>query len=354
MRCAKNNLACKYIDGVLVKQSSRKGKAIAISNTPRLGRALWPGARAPAVLTTKSSEIRHTEHDLFLIHHFTEFAAQDLEGPEYGGIYSIQGLILAKEYPFLMHAMIAVAACHLQYLDMDARRYRLPEAFHAQLASQGLRLAVHSISGPKEADSILTAAMLLNALVFYATDDREEQPMIIRQPQWDWLRIQIGITDLLMRTKPFHPKSIWLPLFLATTNIEISEPPQNDLDSCLATFCNVENLSSADSNPYFDFVERLAPVVARDPSPKYSRLYINAVGGISTSFIDMLEKNDTRALLLFAHWSALMCSIDSWWCVRRMRRECWLACNILYHLLDQRHLGLLERPARVCGFLLSS
>jgi hypothetical protein len=338
-----------------VKQSSRKGKAIAVSNTPHLGRALWPGARAPAVLTAKPSEIRHTEHDLFLIHHFIQVAAQDIEGPEYGGIYSVQGLIVAKEYPFLMHAMIAIAACHLQYLDMDARRYRLPEAFHAQLASQGLRAAVYSINCPKEADSVLTAAMLLNALVFCAADYREEQPTtIIKQPQWDWLRIQIGITDLLIRTKLFRPNSIWLPLFLASTNIEIRELPQNDLDSRLSTFCNIGDLSSSDNNPYFDFVERLAPVVTRDPSPKYSRLYINAVGGISTPFIDLLEKRDTKALLLFAHWTALMCSIDSWWCARRMKRECWLACNTLYHRLGQRDLGLLERPARICGFLLSS
>jgi len=257
-----------------------------------------------------------------------------------------------------MHAMIAVAACHIQHLGIDAQLYRLPEAFHARLASQGLRNAVGSIDGPKEADSVLTAAMLLNGLTFCAADYRDE---LIEangwtgKPRYDWLRIQIGLIDLLMRTRPFRSTSIWLPIFAASTKTRIIGPPTNNLDTRLAEFCGINNLRSSQNtnNPYFDFIEKLAPAVVQDPHPRYVQLYINVVGGISSHFIDLLEEQDAKARLLFAHWAALMCSIESWWCKRRTTRECWMACNILQRKLKGRDQELLERPAQACGFALN-
>lgn len=319
--------------------------------------ALLPIAKSPPVLT-HTLDVQHTEYDLFLIHHFMCSTVPSFDAGKHSGVYTNQALDIAKEYPFLMHTMIALAACHLQHLGVDARQYRRAEALHCHFASQGLRVAVsRPIRGARDSDAILTTSMLLNTLTFCAAEYREEEGMSIgtgTEPRYEWLRIQIGLTGLLTETTPFHPDSIWMFLFVATQLFQFTEPPQNDLDRKLAEFCGIDESSTSDNNVYFDLVERLGPIVVRQPSVMYKIMYLNAIGGVSSKFVDLLEAKETKALLLFAHLLSLLCSIDQWWCVKRTKRECWKMCSILSNRLDADQLYLLKRPADTCGFLLDS
>jgi hypothetical protein len=345
--CEIKQINCLYNN---TKQPRRVGIAVPVSDTLALQPSLWPGPRSPAVLTSASSEISYTKYDLYLIDHFVKRASRHFELPEMPGIYAVQALDLAKQYPYLMHAMIAIAACHLQHVGIDARCYRLPEAFHCQMATRGLRDAVSSIDGVKHSDAVLTTSMLLNPLTFCVADYRDDEAATDSTLRWDWLRIQIGITDLLYRTKPFHPESMWLPMFISQHQIRITELPQNDLDIRLARFCNITPDSTNQNNPYFDFWEQLAPVVTRTPGLQYIRLYINAVGGITHTLIGLMEERDERALLLFAHWAGLMCKVGLWWSDRRVRRACRVICSILERTLVGTDRELLNRPAEACGF----
>jgi hypothetical protein len=305
------------------------------------------------VLTANYKEIQVTEHDLYLIHHFTQWTVHSFQSPESAAVYSNQGLSLANRFPYVMHAMIAVTACNLQHMGIDARQYRLPEAFHFYLACRGLRKAVATINGPKESDAVLTASMLLNALTFCAADYRDEPPFSTlghQGPRWDWLRVQIGLTQLLAQTSPYRPQSIWNFTFQATDNLEITEPPRNNLGEQLAHFCGLDGNSKPEESPYLEPVRLLTPILARKPSLDYILLYLRTIGGFSVRFVDLLEEEHTRALLLFAHWLGLMCSIDQWWCVRRTRRECWTICDILSNRLDSDSLALLKFPAGACGY----
>ena len=314
---------------------------------------LWPGSHAPLVL---AAQPRYTNHDLYLVHHFTQHTARGFEGEAHAGLYSRQVLALALERPFLMHAMVALAACHLQHLDTDARRFRPVEAFHCNMASQGLRNAVSVINNLQDSDSVLSTAMLLNTLTFCAADYRDEEAAwndVNLKPCWNWLRIQIGLTELLSRTKDFLAGSMWTLLFKWTNDFQILGPRQSDLDVRIARFCNIDETSTSENNPYFDFVQLLGPLVIREPCQKYLPLYVRAVGGISNAFVDLLESQDHKALLLLAHWFALMCSIDQWWCVRRTRLGCRIMCKILSQELDDNDIKLLALPAWACGFDLS-
>ncbi|KAF2020270.1 hypothetical protein BU24DRAFT_459867 [Aaosphaeria arxii CBS 175.79] len=353
---------------------------------------LWPGAYSPAILTGgDSTVIRHTNHDLFLIDHFVRSSAVEFDSAQHGRVYSTSALELAKLYPFLMHGMIALSACHVQHLGVvDARKYRNAEAFHCHLASQGLRNAVGGIiASTNEADSILTTAMLLNTLTFCAASYRDDEsaaphtPGTIargdrggsgdggRRPRFDWLRIQIGLTDLLMRTQPYRADSIWRDVFSAANDRWILGPAVNNLGDRLSDFCLNRNTAgstrptgrsddgadealSADTetgdNVYAQVISQLTHVVERDPRPEYLLLYLQPVGAMTSEFVELLEANDVRALLLFAHWLRLLCCVDAWWCVRRTRRECRAICEILCKTLHGEDLDLLRLPAAACGF----
>lgn len=200
-------------------------------------------------------------------------------------------------------------------------------------------------------DSVLTASMLLNCLAFCYADWRDDGVDINRgRPSWQWLRIQMGLKDLLIQTKPFHAESIWLPMFIATSTLVITEPPINDLDVRLASYCGINVTSTQPTCPYLEFYIQLAPLVTRKPSMQYLGLYTNAVGGLDYRFVELLEQEDSKAMVLFAHWLALMMCVDAWWLSRRTRRECWNVCRILDGRLRGGERVLLERPAGACGY----
>ena len=252
-----------------------------------------------------------------------------------------------------MHAMIALSACHLQYLGANMNEYRIAETLHCNAASYGVRGSLNDIEGAKKSDSVLTAAMMLNALTFCLAANRDEVPTfgtVQQTPRYDWLRIQIGMTGLLMKTSPFHPDSIWNFVFHATNTFTFDEPPEGDLDQRLAQFCGIDETSTSENNVYVDLMECLAPLVVRPPGETYMVMYLRTVGAITSRIVDLLEAKDSKALLLWAHWLGLMCSVDYWWATRRTQRECWMVCAILSRQLGNEDLGLLKRPAEACGF----
>ncbi|KAL1595853.1 transcription factor [Paraconiothyrium brasiliense] len=266
-------------------------------------------------------------------------------------ILSSKAVELGKEHPIVMHAMLALSACHLQGLGCRTQPYRMTETFHCQHAIRGLQKAVVSFNGVEEADSVLTTSMLLNSLVS-SSEEYLSYSQDTGELQWGWLRFQIGITDLLMRTKPFHPQSIWLPMFLSSKQPLVIGDPCNELDRQLADFCAIEENSTAEDNPYFDFWKQLGPLVVRIPGPQYLRWYVEAVGGIDIRFINLLEEEDLPALMLFAHWVAMMCCLETWTITRRLSKICLKICEILRPRLKMSDLYLLHNPAKTVGFAL--
>ena len=78
-------------------------------------------------------------------------------------------------------------------------------------------------------------------------------------------------------------------------------------------------------------------------------MYSNAIGALDNHFLELLEQEDSKAMMLFVHWLGLMSSFVHW-TTRRTRRECWLMCRILDQKLVGKDRLLLETPALACGY----
>ena len=247
------------------KQQSERPPHDARANPCPLSKQLWPVARSPPVLTTLDHSQR-TSQDLFLLNHFIQNSGGLVLGPDYSKVFTTKALEIALEVPFLMHAMLALSACQLLHTVPERRPYKLPEALHAQLASQGLRRAIGHMNSARDMDAVFTSAMLLNCLAFCYADWREDEATFERsKPSWQWLRISLGIKDLIIETKPFHKDSIWMPMFVATNTFTIVEPIENDLNARLAEYCNITSDSNDVENAYYAFYEKLGPLVVRAP-----------------------------------------------------------------------------------------
>jgi hypothetical protein len=298
----------------------------------------------PAILLATGNS---TEHDLYLLDFYVKSIRHSFDAKA-ADVYACQAITLAKEKPYLMHAAIAQAACQINYLCPNETKYRVAESFHIQLASRGLRDAVESINGLKDSDAVLTTSMLINGIAFCEAEYREDER---RAPPFRWLRVQLGLAQLLAITSPFHPESMWRWMFDASNAFQILEPPTNDLGRQIASFCGVTPDMSEEESIYAAPCQWLEPIVTRPPNKQYLLLYTRFIGSITNAFVDLLEERDEKALMIFAHWLALICSIDEWWAERRAKRECWKCCDALIGRLKGADLELIEFPAMACGYL---
>ncbi|OAG00585.1 uncharacterized protein CC84DRAFT_1230752 [Paraphaeosphaeria sporulosa] len=347
--CLQKHSACTYPNSPLCRRNPLD------SFQSNVTYSLWPGQQTLPVL---ADEKACTKYDLVLLHHFVTISSQHFKSLGFDGILSSKAVELGKEHSSVLHAMLAVSACHLQGLGCKERPYRIAETLHCEFAIRGLQRAVVSFNGVKEADSVLTTSMLLNTYAYIHTAITEESSddTLKRDAgrlDWGWLRLQIGITEMLVRTKPYHPQSIWLPMFLSSKQPLPFAEPCNDLDQQLAIFCGINPTSTAIDNPYVDLMEQLAPLVIRTHGPQYMRWYVEALGGIDLRFIDLLEKEDVPALMLFAHWAAMMSSIGAWGTSRRLKKICWRICQIMLPRIKASELYLLDVPAEAAGFSLN-
>jgi hypothetical protein len=226
---------------------------------------------------------------------------------------------------------------------------------------------------------VLTTAMLLNTLTFClaeptctsSSSSGKIEKEMGAELNYDWMKIQIGLTSLLARTRPFHKDSIWLVMFQYsdefhgsqddTTVVDDGEEEEEGLSKRLGEFCfgnwrdggeeeDGDGDEERETSIYKDFFEKLAPLLDLPPAPEHLLWYVRPVGAISYDFLARLEARDTKAVLLFAYWLALMCGVEMWWCVGRVTRECRLCCRVLDRVLVGRDRWLLEWPAERCGY----
>ncbi|KAF2645974.1 hypothetical protein P280DRAFT_388833 [Massarina eburnea CBS 473.64] len=142
---------------------------------------------------------------------------------------------------------------------------------------------------------------------------------------------------------------MWGPYLLTPLRWHIDEPPTNDIDKQLATFCGIDHTCTIENNPYFEFWERLSLLIVRKPNESFLRMYVAVIGSMSLHLVSLFEKQDVKALMLYVHWARLMCEIETWWSARRMKSTCWAACHMLSSKVKMTDLRLLMLPAEACG-----
>src|SRR5947209_8392409 len=79
----------------------------------------------------------------------------------------------------------------------------------------------------------------------------------------------------------------------------------------------------------------------------FSKL-ITVMGRMDACCHGSLIEKDTRALLLFSYWLALMSKVKQWWIVGRARHECVAICRFSENDYDLRLRALLEFPVNTC------
>ena len=329
------------------------------------------------------------------LHHFEALTAHTCGSPLGQSIIRSSIVALAGRAPYLMHAMLGVAAAHTAYLlpvevhAVQHARNKLADAWHWGHALTLFRKELGGESngagaGRSNMDALLTTIMLVGIHQFMLVEHHEKSVMSSNAERWkssflfvdngdarwaamEWLTIQSGFRLLLNQLERHLGESVWLPVFMdadleepLTTPVRLQDGSETDYDEVeqlLCQFCSITGESTPENNVYYSTLEtvicvrRLRPMV-----PELFNKLVTLLGRVSPEMKKLLWARDTAALLILCHFLSLMSELKQWWITARAESECHA---IMVYLHDQsrddinpgRLQKVLAEPAKAMGFV---
>ncbi|KAL5324802.1 hypothetical protein ACEPPN_005920 [Leptodophora sp. 'Broadleaf-Isolate-01'] len=266
-------------------------------------------------------------------------------------------LQLSVGAPYLLHAVLAFSASHLNFLLPHERRYGVTATFHYDLSLASYSSEITTRLDATNGDSLLGACHLHTMLAFRnlqsADDTEEEKP-------FTWLRTMQGTAILRSNLCPYLEASVWHSVAVESRSWE--EAFCNHLDSdnswasltswALHRLCGVDPDPMLRENPYEKPLSRLCLLMRCEIGQDKIGMFMSFIGRLPPLFVQLLDRNDSKAMLILCYWSALLSQIDQWWIVSSAVGECLRLCKFLDEIPDQRIRDLLGFPASKCGYVL--
>lgn len=254
-----------------------------------------------------------------------------------------------------MHASFAVALAYDRHLNSScAHRRTLEECQHFFRAIALFNQRLDSPITPGDKDAIWGTAAALAMLAFASPDSSTTKSCWpLRHPEpsdLEWLRMNEGKMSLWNLIDPLRPDSIFK--VMAGTYSQMNAPmPEQGIDGVsklLVSLCQLNELSTAKSNVYFNAVHALSEI--QDiPDGKvtvaHTERFTRSIHGPFT--ILLLEKDPIALLLLHLWYEKAGRSI--WWVDLRAQVECPAICSYLalHHARNETLQELLPLGYRV-------
>lgn len=301
------------------------------------------------------------------LHHFDTTTYRSM-GSEMGQeivracIYTI-----AIETPHLMHALHGVAATHLSHLVpasqhlVQHNRNKVAAAYHWQKCLQLFRAELEAGATKQNMDALISTVMLISTHQFMLPDlDSEPSKSFVfapahqREACLSWLFINSGFMALWRSLGDDVAHSLWMPVLQDADIQTLKSPthmwmPGDETHNLFLDLCEIDVFSTPEGNQYYTPLENLLFLRQLGRDGNFFNKAINFLGGMDSRYHRLLVARDKRALIILAHWLALMSDIQQWWISGRCKLECLAITTFLMHDRDVRVLKLLEYPAMIAG-----
>ncbi|KAL2869141.1 Zn(II)2Cys6 transcription factor [Aspergillus lucknowensis] len=269
---------------------------------------------------------------------------------------------VALNAPYLMYAILAAGALHINRTCPGSRAYELAEAHFTQQAAHLLQVAIQSGVNQNSIDGLVSASMLMGLLSLYPPSFSAAESWVFTRKASDmnWLCLQGGLACIVAEAGPLLQHCIWAGSFSPLDEWEGSlyqydiEQGREGLHDALADLCEINNYSTRATNAYYMAVKLLSPLLVLEATSENAALSAKWIGRLEHAFVALLRHRDSRALVVFAHWMGLLCTLSQFeqWVEGRIRQECVAICMYLESMRDPVIQPYLEYPATSCGYIL--
>ena len=278
---------------------------------------------------------------------------------------------MALEKLYLMHAANGIAADHLCHLlpaaqhPIQHHQSRLAGLYHWQKALQLFRDELAAGADEHNMDALLSTVMLIcvhqfllaeptpdpsKSFVYAPANERDTGSLI-------WLQLHQGFTAMEAALGDLIWQSVWNPVF-QDSDIKPGFDDMVDTDAGDETqilfleLCEVNSETSRQDNDYHEALQFLLYLRQLEPGLNRFNKLVTFLSVIEDGYLRLLLERDKRALLILAHWLAMMSELGQWWLSSRCRSECMAITTFLMHDRDCRVRMLLAFPARTVGLRL--
>jgi hypothetical protein len=167
----------------------------------------------------------------------------------------------------------------------------------------------------------------------------------------NWLKLSDGKKEIWSIVQPFRSDCVFQPLALEfTTFLPTPKGPGIEtLPAQLLSLFDLDATSTSENNPYYEAASMLARSFNIEDEFTSTTNFFAFVRQMSPDFKQLLERKDTRALLMLAYFYTQVCQYRHWW-LKRTLLECQAICIYLERI--RRHepeiQALLRFPKMSC------
>ena len=265
----------------------------------------------------------------------------------------------ARQYPYLMHIVLAVSAAHLKrlhdniYLHNLRLKYSIAEAAHWQT---GLQLYQEELSNAKPDFDATIATTFLTVIFTFSLDDEIPSDAYMGDNNDKFshainpMAATSGFRALRDVFGEFMYSSIWRSVLRGSDDDygTFSNGDQIGIDGLPPAFvdlCDFDASTNSKNNEYYYIVRLLTPLFLLEPNFENFTKLMAFAGRAWPAFRPLVHRKDPRGLLLLAYWFALLKQVDQWWVMQRGKTECMAIVNYLSQLEDPKINALLPFPA---------
>jgi hypothetical protein len=259
-----------------------------------------------------------------------------------------------------MYTILAAGTLHINRTCPGSRTCELAEAYFSQHAVALFQTAIQSGVTPNSIDGLISACMIMGLLSLYPPSFSAAESWVFtgKPSDMNWLCLQGGLFCLIAEAGPLLQDCIWADPFSYSHEWEGKlcqyDIKQGQFHEALAGLCEINNLSSQATNPYYNAVRLLSPLLMLETTAENAALSATWIGRLEHEYVALLRQRDRRALVVLAHWMGLLCILSQFeqWVEGRVRQECVAICMYLEHLRDPIIQPFLDYPASSCGYTL--
>ncbi|KAK4497516.1 hypothetical protein PRZ48_011967 [Zasmidium cellare] len=219
--------------------------------------------------------------------------------------------------------------------------------------AQGFQQTISKPIAKEQSDAVLVTCLMINVHYFSWVDtiNPKDSWVFSKDPhRVSWLSVQQGMGALLEQVRPFLVDTEVMHYFYVspTDREDVRRLPDAMWELCEVT--DEMGLHAVHPNPYHDPLHALALLMPLEPDNFMKYLHFGA--RIYPPYVELLQKNDHRALLILSYWFALLGGSGIWWTKRRVQRDCLAICMLLDAFGSDKIHSLLDFPAAACGHIL--
>ncbi|KAI1741317.1 hypothetical protein F4680DRAFT_73426 [Xylaria scruposa] len=333
-RCSSFGLVCNYIPNVADLQPVaddliRSSVIREVKPEPPFASTIWTSDASTSYrLNAKCQEF------------VTRYLGRGLANPDDPNMGEVNRklLRLAFNHPFLMHSSLAVALAYDRYQNSSGSRRTLEECYHCSQSTVLFNRRLREPIETKDKDAIWGTAAAL-AIVSFSSPDvcGMEEAWPIKPSNYsdlEWVRMIKGKMSLWRIINPLRSDSIFRVMASAFADMNTPLPKKgiDGIPRALAIVCHLDDLSTAENNPYFNAAHAIAQIQGLSDSQVktgHTLLFTRIIQG---PFEFLLRGKDPVALLLLYLWYRKT-ERSIWWIELRARVECPCICSYLqlYH-----------------------